>query len=112
MPFFVAVLGNAIGLLAAVWLLPKLWPGSIVWTGTIWELLIAGAVIGIINGILKPILKLLSLPLLFLTAGLFGIIINVGLIWLADLLLPDLTINGIPALFATTVILALVHLIL
>lgn len=112
MPFFVAVLENAVGLLVAVWALPQVIPESISFTGDFWQLLLAGAIIGIINGILRPILRLLSLPLIVLTAGIFGFVLNIGLLWLADFFLPDLTINGVLPLAITTVILAIVHVIL
>lgn len=112
MPFFGAILGNALGLLVAVWLLPQFLPGSITFTGNFFQLLLAGAIIGIINGFLRPLIRLLSLPLLLLTAGLFGVVINIVLLWLADYLLADLTIHGIVPLLITTIILAVVHVIL
>lgn len=112
MPFLIAIVGNAIGLLVAVWLIPRFIPDGITFTGNFLQLLIAGAVIGIVNGILRPIIRLLSLPLLLVTAGLFGIIINLGLVWFADFLLDDLSIHGIVPLVLTTVILAVVHVIL
>ena len=112
MSFLIAIVGNSLGLLAAVWALPQIWPGSIEWRGGIGYLLIAGAVIGIINGVVKPILKLLSLPLIIFTAGLFGLFLNIGLVWVTDLLLDGLTIHGFLPLLATTVILAIVHIVI
>lgn len=44
--------------------------------GNIWIYLIGGIIFGIINGLTKPILKLVSLPITFLTAGLFIFVIN------------------------------------
>lgn len=113
MRILISILGNAIGLLVAVWLLPQfLGPDSISWTGTIVELLLAGAIIGLINGILRPIIRLLSFPLILLTAGVFGLVINVLMLVLADYLLADLAINSIGAYVGTTIILAIVHVIL
>ena len=113
MKLIISILANAVGLLAAVWLLPKfLGEGSIGWTGTPVGLLLAGAVIGVINGILRPIVKLLSFPLILLTAGIFGFVINVLMLVLADFLLDALVINGIAAYIGTTIILAIVHIIL
>jgi len=102
---------NAFGLLFAVWLLPKYIPESIGFTGDFLSLFIAGAVIGIINGILKPILKLLAFPLIIITGGIFSFIINIGLLWLADYLLEDLTINGFVPLVFTSFILSFIHFI-
>lgn len=112
MVFAITVLENTIGLWLAVWLLPQYFPGSIEWTGEWYELILAGAVLGIINGVLKPLLRLLSLPLLILSAGFFGIIINIGMIWLLDLLLPQLSINGILPLVLTSLILGVVHFLI
>jgi len=36
-------------------------------------------VFGVANGLVKPVVKLLSLPINLLTTGLFGIVVNVGL---------------------------------
>jgi len=117
MPFLLTILGNAIGLLLAVWLLPQwLGPDSIAWYGTgvqgFIELLLAGVVIGIINGIVRPIIKLLSLPLMLLSLGLFGIVINIAMLALADFFLDNLEINGFLAYFATSIVLAVVHVVL
>ena len=49
-----------------------------------WEgYLIAAILFGVLNGIVKPILKILSLPFVFITAGLFIFIINTFLVWFA-----------------------------
>ena len=113
MKIFISILANAIGLLLAVWLLPQfLGPESITWDGNLVELLIAGFVIGLVNGVLRPFVKLLSLPLMILTLGFFGIIINVAMIWLVDYALAGLTINGFFAYLLTSIVLAVVHVIL
>ena len=102
---------NAFGLLFAVWILPQYIPDSITFTGDFPSLLLAGAVIGIINGILKPILHILAFPLIFLTGGIFSFVLNIGLLWLADYLLSDLTINGLIPLVLTSFILSFIHFI-
>lgn len=48
-----------------------------------WRWLLFGAVIGIINAFIKPVVKLLALPVRILTLGLFTLVINVGLMALA-----------------------------
>lgn len=49
---------------------------------------IAAAVFGIINAVLNPVLSLLSLPLIFLTLGLFIFIINAIIFGIAAALVP------------------------
>ena len=113
MPFLLSILGNAIGLLIAVKLGEAVFEtGTIIWTGGLIGLLLAGAVIGVINGVVKPIVKLLSFPLIILTAGVFSFLINIGMLWFADYLLTDLTINGFFAYVFTAFVLAIVHVIL
>jgi putative membrane protein len=51
-------------------------------------------VLGIMNAIVKPILKLISLPVTILTLGLFLLVINVAVIQLADLLTPGNVVDG------------------
>lgn len=50
--------------------------------GKIGTLLVVGAIFGLVNAVIKPVVKLLSLPLLILTLGLFALVINALLFWL------------------------------
>lgn len=61
-------------------------------TGGPVELLIAGAVLGLVNIFIKPILVLLTIPINFLTLGLFTLVINTLMVMLTDLLLETLAI--------------------
>jgi putative membrane protein len=45
-------------------------------------LVVVGAVLGLVNATIKPVVKLLSLPLLILSLGLFALVINGLLFWL------------------------------
>jgi putative membrane protein len=54
--------------------------------GSVLQVLIVGLVFGIINALIKPLLKLISFPIIILTLGLFTVIINAFLLWLVDLL--------------------------
>lgn len=45
-------------------------------------LLAVGAIFGLVNAVLKPVVKLLSLPLIILTLGLFALVVNALLFWL------------------------------
>lgn len=46
--------------------------------------LIAGLIFAFANTIIKPFLKLLSLPFIFITAGIFIVVINAGILWLVE----------------------------
>ena len=51
------------------------------------HLLLASLLLGILNAFIRPILMLIALPLLFLTLGLFLLVINASLLWLVGFLL-------------------------
>lgn len=87
-----------------IWLAAKFVPG-VEFTGPIKELLLAGAVLGLINFFIKPILRAITLPLRIITLGLFSLIINMFLIWIVDIFFgSEFEIAGLAALFWTTLI--------
>lgn len=45
-------------------------------------LLVVGAIFGLVNATIKPVVKLLSLPLVIVTLGLFALVLNALLFWL------------------------------
>ena len=56
--------------------------------------LFAGLLLGLLNFLVKPIVKLLSLPINVLTLGLFNIIINAGMLWIVDYFIKGLKVSG------------------
>jgi putative membrane protein len=56
--------------------------------------IIGSAVLGIANAIVKPILALLTLPLIIFTLGLFYLLINIGMVALAEWIAPNFSVNG------------------
>jgi putative membrane protein len=76
----IRVVINAVALVAAVEIVPH-----VAFTGEWWQLLIVAAVFGLINAYLRPIVKLLSLPLNLLSFGAVGFVINTGLVLLTAL---------------------------
>lgn len=71
MGFLISLLGTAASVWVAVWLID-----GFDFTGEWWEFLIVAVIVGLANAIVKPILKLLSLPIVVLTLGLFLIVVN------------------------------------
>ncbi|MDQ7786582.1 MAG: phage holin family protein [Thermodesulfovibrionales bacterium] len=49
---------------------------DISFTGEWWKMIIIGAVFGIVNSFIKPVITLFTLPLIILSLGLFTLIIN------------------------------------
>ena len=72
---------------AAAWMTVWLVPG-LQYSGEWWRWLVFGVAIGLINAIIKPVAKLLTIPIRIVTLGLFTLVINVGLmtlaIWIAN----------------------------
>ena len=84
---------NAIALLAVTYLLPSI---QISGFGTA---LLAALVLGFINTLVRPILAILTLPITVLTLGIFYLVLNGLLFWLASALLPGFQVQGfIPAM--------------
>ncbi|GAA1155645.1 phage holin family protein [Nesterenkonia sandarakina] len=79
-----AIILNALALAAAAFLVPGIYvDGAEQGTGaTILAFLFVGAVFGLVNVVIKPIISLLSLPITCLTLGLFAVVINAGMLML------------------------------
>ena len=58
------------------------------------SLLVAGAIFGLFNLIVRPVALLLSLPLLIVTLGLFYFVLNGILLWVASFFLPGYNVAG------------------
>jgi putative membrane protein len=82
--FFLRWLINTVALYAAVALLNGhgVTPLSTNWLSFIWLALI----FGLLNALLRPLLKFLTCPLIILTLGVFTLVINAFLFWLAGII--------------------------
>jgi putative membrane protein len=70
---------------------------------------IGAAVLGIANGVLKPILAVLTLPLIIVTLGFFLLVINIAMVALAEWAAPNFSIDGFWTYVGTVVIVWLVN---
>ncbi|MEK7126747.1 MAG: phage holin family protein [Patescibacteria group bacterium] len=75
-PFF-GILFNGLALYALIRLVD-----GVTYTGGIKFFVLGGVVLGLINLFIKPLIKILSLPFVILTGGIFLVIINIGVLWL------------------------------
>jgi len=76
----------------ALWVADALW-SSVTING--WKAyLIGSAVLGIANALIKPVLALITLPLIVITLGVFYLFINIGMVLLAEWIAPDFSIDG------------------
>lgn len=104
---FVSWLVNAIVLGITGWLLSGVtFHGS--WSTVVW----AALVFGILNTILKPIVKLLTLPLAVVTLGLAWFFVSMFMLWLTQLIVDNFDINGFWTYVWATVIVWAVNLVI
>jgi putative membrane protein len=69
------VMINALSIAAAIKIID-----GITFTGEWWKMIIIGAVFGIVNALLKPLMMLFTLPLIIFTLGLFTLVVNAVLL--------------------------------
>ena len=74
-----------------------------------WPLIIGATVLGFANAILKPILAILTLPLIIITLGLAYFAINVAMLALAEWIAPDFSIDGFWTYIGATIVVWLVN---
>ena len=65
-----------------------------------WVALLTALVLGLINSIIRPLVVLLTLPINVVTLGLFTLVINTGMFWLAAYLVPGFSVEGFWPAFA------------
>ena len=76
------------------------------------DLIRAALLFGILNTILKPILRLLTLPLAFITLGLIWFGVAMLMLWLTDLFVSGFEIHGFRSLVEATIIVWAVNVVL
>ena len=96
---------------AALWVATKVISG-IHYTGSFLTLVGVALVFGILNALLKPVLMVLSLPMMILTLGLFTLILNALLLWLTSALSTSLglgfQVNGFVAAYLGALVVSVV----
>jgi len=102
--FIIQIVINALAILIAAYLVP-----GIVFEGSVWKLLLAGLILGLANTWIKPLLNLVSLPLIVLTFGLFTVIINIAILSFVALMVPELSIQGWTSAFWGVLVVSLTN---
>jgi len=88
MKFLKAIIATALTIFLLSWALPTVSFKN--WT----TLILASIVLTLLQKIIRPILKLLFLPINIVTLGLFSLVINVVILWLATFLVPGFQIQA------------------
>ena len=102
----------------ALWLANLYVPGFVLSTD-LKQVIVLALILALLNGILKPVLDALFGPIIVLTLGLGVLIVNGILIWLLpiiaskiDFLHGSISIQTIPALIFTTIIVTVVNVVI
>ncbi len=101
--FFLTTLTTALSLLVVDLTVPG------VDINTFAAALLAAVSIGLVNAFVKPVLSLLSLPITFVTLGLFSLVVNGVCFWLASLLVPGFAVHGWLAIVLAPIVLSLAN---
>ncbi len=115
MTFLIRVVVNALALGAAAWLLDGIRVGGDTQKQLL-TLLAVGAVFGVVNAVVTPVVKLLSLPFIIVTLGLFLLVVN-GLMLLltsgiSDALGLSFTVDGFGTAVLGSIIISIVSAVL
>ena len=113
--FLLHLVANAV----ALYFISILLNGDFAIQGGVAGYFLAAFIFGFLNTLIKPILKILAFPLILATIGLFSLVLNVVVVWLAKYVLDTLAFEGIsvyiahiPAYFYAGLLLAAANLII
>jgi len=79
--------------------------------GRWWPIILGATVLALGNAFLKPVLALLTLPLIVVTFGLAYFALNVAMLALAEWIAPDFSINGFWTYVGATIVIWLVNMV-
>ncbi len=102
---------NLLACIGAIFLLGYLLPEQVHYDD-ISVVLASGAILWLINSLIRPILKLIALPLTVITLGLFSLVINTLLVMLADYLVPGISFGGFWPSFLLALMVSILQVIL
>jgi len=111
MRFLIRLIITAVALWAAVAIVP-----GITFTGGWISLLVVALIFGLVNAFVRPLLKLLTCPLILLTLGLFIFVINALMLWLTSSLSRSLGlgfhVDGFASAFWGALVVSIVSVLL
>jgi len=92
-----------------LWIAAGLLNSHVTYGNHVGVVIIAGAILALLNAILRPIIVFLSLPAILVTLGLFMLVINGLTVYLASKLYSPLQISSFGAAIVTGIIIGLVN---
>jgi putative membrane protein len=108
MNFLIRILISTAAVMLTGWILPDSW----VHVDNIFTALIVAVVLAFLNQVVKPILTILTLPITFVTLGLFLVVINAGIIMLADYFIEGFKVGGFWSALGFSIVLSIFNSLL
>lgn len=107
MRILISWLVNAVALYITAWMVP-----GIQVSGGVGPLLLAALIIGLVNAFVRPVAVVLTLPITVLTLGLFYLVLNGLLFYLAAVLTPGFALAGFWAAVLGALVMSIVGMLL
>ena len=105
------LLARLVGNLAALWVASEIFD-EMTYGDSFWVLLLAALVFTIVNWVVKPIVAILSIPFIIITLGIAYFFVNVLMLLLTSVLVPDFAVGGFWTYVGATIIIWLVNLVI
>jgi len=99
-------IGNSLAILFAAWLFDN------VNVARTQDAFVAGAVLGLVNSIVRPILVVLTLPVTILTLGLFYFVVSGFCLWLTSYFLAGFEVHGIFTTIVAAILISIVSAVI
>jgi putative membrane protein len=105
------LLARFVGNLAAIWAASELFD-QMTYGDSFWVLVLAALVFTIVNWIVKPVVAILSIPLIIVTLGVAYFFVNVLMLLVTDWVVPDFEAGGFWTVVGATIVIWLVNLVI
>jgi putative membrane protein len=105
------LLARFVGNLAALWVASEVFD-QMTYGDSFWVLVLAALVFTIVNWVVKPVVAILSIPLIIVTLGVAYFFVNVLMLLVTDWVVPDFEAGGFWTVVGATVLIWLVNLVI
>lgn len=105
------LLARLVGNLAALWVASELLD-EMTYGDSFWVLLAAAAVFTVVNWVVKPVVAILSIPLIIVTLGVAYFFVNVLMLLVTDWVVADFEAGGFWTVVGATIVVWVVNLVI
>lgn len=102
---------NLVACIGAIFLMSYILTDQIVFDSPM-AVIIAGTILWLVNTVVRPLIKLVTLPLTIITLGLFSLVINTLMVMLTDYIVPGVSLGGFWAALLLALVVSLLQVLL